>query len=158
MYILIIGTILLLLYLTVPCNYFNRALSGRYYTSRNKDTANIIDTLRDISFMLVDDLDTPLKKKLKRSLRASSFKELIGNDRSILAWNYDKGREIAIRIYNTNGDPFTAEYIISSLFHELAHSIDKNIGHGYSFNLINNTLQDKVNDYVDILKNNTFLQ
>lgn len=158
MYILISVVILLLLYLTVPCNYFNRALSGKYYTSRNQNTATVIHTLRDISFMLADELDSPRKEKLKRALRVTSFKELIGDDKTILAWNYDKGREIAIRLYDTNGKIFSAKFIISSLFHELSHSLDKFYGHGYSFNTINETLQLKVDNYVDILKNNTFLE
>lgn len=158
MYILIIIVILLLLYLTIPCNYFNRALSGRYYTSRNKETAEIIDKLRDISFMLADELVSPKKEKLKRRLRATTFKELVEDDRTILAWNYDKGREIAIRVYDINGNPFSARFIISSLFHELAHSLDNFSGHGYTFNVINDSLQLKVDKYVDILKNNTFLQ
>lgn len=158
MYILIIIVILLLLYLTVPCNYFNRALSGRYYTSRNKETADIIDKLRDISFMVAEELESPNKEKLKRRLKATTFKELIGDDKTILAWNYDKGREIAVRLYDTNGRLYSSTFIISSLFHELSHSLDKFSGHGYTFNAINDTLQLKVDKYVNILENNTLFQ
>lgn len=158
MYILIIIVILLLLYLTIPCNYFNRALSGRYYTSRSQETANIIDKLRDISFMVAEELVSPQKEKLKRALRLTTFKELIGDDKTILAWNYDKGREIAIRLYDPNGSLYTSKFIISSLFHELSHSLDKFSGHGYTFNTINDTLQLKVDKYVNILENNTLLQ
>lgn len=158
MYKLLIIVILFLFYLTFPCNYFNKAISGKYYTSRDIATANVIDQLRNISFMLANDLSSPLKEKLKQKLIVTSFKELIGDDRTVLAWNYDKGREIAIRIYNTRGTPFSAKYVLSSLFHEIAHSLDKNLGHGQSFKILNDTLQLNVDNYVDILKNNTFLQ
>ncbi len=154
---LIIIVILFLVYLSFPCNHFNKALSGKYYTSRDTNTANVIEQLRNISFMLANDLSSPFKEKLNRKLKITSFKELIGDDRRILAWNYDKGREIAIRIYSRNGTPYSARYILSSLFHEIAHSLDKNTGHGYSFNIINESLQLKIDKYVNILKNNTFL-
>ena len=154
----ILLTLILLIFFFYPCTNYFMASSGIYYTSRNTKTANVIDTLRDISYSVVNDIPKEDSKVLKTSLRYTSFKELNKDKPTILAWNTDKGREIAIRIYDYRGNIFSADHIIRALLHELAHTLTKNTGHGPDFKRKNEMLQKLRNKYVKTLINNTFIK
>ena len=130
MYILIILLILLILFLIKPCSKSFRTKSGKMYSARDLKTAELLDTLRNISIDLSNNIDPYDSYLLKKNLQNTSFKELIDVEPNILAWNYDKGREIGIRVYTITGIPMKSNEIIHSLFHELAHSITINWGHG----------------------------
>jgi len=153
----IILTIFLILFLLYPCKNYHISSSGTYYTSRDNKTSEIISTLRDISYSVVHDIPEKDAKILERSLQFTTFKELNGDKPTILAWNVDKGREIAVRIYDINGKPFLADEIITALLHELAHTLDKNNGHGPGFKTKNEMLQKLRSKYVKTLINNTFI-
>lgn len=154
---ILIALVLLLLFL-YPCTNYFISSSGVYYTSRNPKTAQVINVLRDISYSVVDDIPPEDAKVLKTSLNFTTFKELNGDKPTILAWNTDKGREIAIRIYDHMDNPFSASHIIRALLHELAHTLEKNVGHGPGFNEKNEMLQKLRNKYVETLINNTFIK
>lgn len=152
-YIIIIIIIILLW----PCRNFYKSVNGIYYTSRDKKTANLMNVLRDISFSVVDKLEKKDANVLKTSLQFTTFKELNENSPRILAWNYDKGREIAIRIYDSSGNVYKANHIVRALLHELAHTLTKSNGHGINFKKKNNMLQKYIDLYVGVLINNTFV-
>lgn len=149
--------VILLFLLLFPCKNFFRTSSGVYYTGRNEETAELIRVLRDISFKVADDLPPNDAKVLRSSLNFTTFKELNGDRPTVLAWNYDKGREIAIRIYDRNGNPYTADEILLALFHELAHTLCKRNGHGPLFIKKDKLVQQYRHKYVKMLINNTFL-
>tara|TARA_Y100000992_G_C21274243_1_gene498944 strand:+ start:4905 stop:5300 length:396 start_codon:yes stop_codon:yes gene_type:complete len=121
------------------------------YKARDLKTAELIDVLRDISI----DLSHKINKKdgdlLRRRLQNTSYKELIGKDPNILAWNYDKGREIGIKIYDTTGKMLSPDEIITSLFHELAHSLTYIRGHAAPWKAKDDYLQSFKSKYVNIL-------
>ena len=96
---ILIALILILMFL-YPCKNYFISSSGVYYTSRDHKTAQVINVLRDISYLIVDDIPQEDAKVLKTSLDFTTFTELIGDKPTILAWNIDKGREISIRIYD----------------------------------------------------------
>jgi len=152
----IIISILLVLF-GLPCKNFYQSYNGIYYTSRDARTANVIKVLRDISFSMITKLPKEDARILQTSLEFTSFKELIGDSPNILAWNYDKGREIAIRIYDSRGNSYNAEHIIKALFHEHAHTLAKTNGHGPAFQTKNRMLQKYRDLYVNTLINNTFI-
>ena len=154
---ILLALILLILFF-YPCTNYFMASSGIYYTSRNSKTANVIDNLRDISYSVADDIPDEDARILRTSLQFTSFKELNGDKPTILAWNTDKGREIAIRIYDYRGNLFSADQIIRALLHELAHTLTKNTGHGPNFKTKNEMLQKLRNKYVKTLINNTFIE
>jgi hypothetical protein len=140
-----------------PCDNFIKADSGNYYSARDKKTANLLDTLRNISFDLVNELNPSDAKILKYSLQFTSFVELSNGNRNIMATNTDKGREIAIRIYDRNNNPFAASFILHSLFHEIAHTLVEPIGHGPIWQNKDDEMQKLVPKYVDFLIKNTFI-
>ena len=140
-----------------PCDNFIKSDSGNYYSARNKETANLLNILRDISFDLINELNESDAKTLKYSLRFTSFVELNSGNRNIMATNTDKGREIAIRLYDINNKPFKASFILHSLFHEIAHTLVEPTGHGNVWENKNNELQKIVPKYVNFLIKNTFL-
>mgnify|MGYP001181290163 FL=1 len=140
-----------------PCDNFIKSDSGNYYSARDKNTANLLDMLRNISFDLVKELNEIDSKILKYSLRFTSFVELRHGNNNVMATNTDKGREIAIRVYDRYGEPFKASFILHSLFHELAHSLVKPTGHGPVWESKDDELQKIAPKYVDFLIKNTFL-
>jgi|TARA_B100001769_G_scaffold267399_1_gene254706 hypothetical protein len=142
------------------CNKSHVAKSGRRYYSRDQKTAEILDVLRDIAVDLIYDenIDPEDSKLLKIKLQNTSFRELINQDPDLMAWNYDKGRELGFRIYNKDGTPLPAGEIINSLLHELAHSLCWDYGHHAKWQKKNKYLQDNFHSkYVNILINKTFL-
>ena len=142
------------------CNKSHVASSGRRYRSRDTQTAEILDVLRDISVDLIYDENILQEdsKRLKAKLQNTSYIELIDMDPNLMAWNYDKGRELGFKIYNPNGTPISAEEIINSLLHELAHSLVQDFGHHKEWRDKNEFLQSNFRDkYVKILLNKTFL-
>ena len=156
--IIILSIVLFFMYYKPPCEYSYKSKSGKRYNCRDEKTAEVLDVLRLISNDLTKRIDSEDSDILISNLQNTSFKEVIHEDPNILAWNYDKGREIAIRIYDVNGDPLPAETIIESLFHELAHSITINAwGHGAEWEENNKELQSLKDNYVDILLLKTFL-
>ena len=150
--VLIVITIVL-----IPCINYHKSSAGIYYTSRNNQTAEVMNTLRSISFSIADKLPEKDSNLLKTSLVFTTFKELNGDSPRILAWNYDKGREIAIRIYDSRGNVYPARQIIRALLHELAHTLTKTNGHGIKFQQKNAMLQNYKELYVNTLLNNTFI-
>ena len=99
------------------CGTSHVAKSGRRYYSRDQKTAVLLDVLRDISVDLIYDenIDPEDSRLLKIKLQNTSFRELIDMDPNLMAWNYDKGRELGFKIYNRNGTPVPAGEIINSL-------------------------------------------
>lgn len=144
----------------VPCSTSHVAKSGRRYLSRDQNTADILDVLRDISVDLIYDesISPEDSRRLKIKLQNTSYRELIDMDPNLMAWNYDKGRELGFKIYNPNGTPVSAEEIINSLLHELAHSLVQDYGHHQDWKTKNDYLQSNYRaKYVKILTNKTFL-
>lgn len=142
------------------CKTSHVAKSGRRYYSRDQKTAELLDVLRDISVDLIydDNIDPEDSKLLKIKLQNTSYRELIDQDPNLMAWNYDKGRELGFKIYNTDGTPLPAGEIINSLLHELAHSLCWDYGHHLRWQQKNDFLQSNFHTkYVNILINKTFL-
>lgn len=154
--VIIITLIFLFFLLFRPCSVSYRTKSGRMYRARDLKTAEIIDTLRDISIHLTYKLNNRDGNLLRTRLQNTSFKELIYNDPNILGWNFDKGREIGLKIYNSIGNMYPETEIISTLFHELAHSITEQNGHDQNWKMKNEYLQSFAPEYVNILILKTF--
>ena len=142
------------------CSTSHVAKSGRRYYSRDEKTAEVLDVLRDISVDLIYDenIDPDDSKLLMTKLQNTSYRELIDMDPNLMAWNYDKGRELGFKIYNPDGTPIPAGEIINSLLHEIAHSLCWDYGHHGKWINKNKYLQDNFRTkYVNILINKTFL-
>lgn len=154
--IIIIIIIFLLLGISSSCNTSHRTRSGRMYLARDLKTAEIIDILRDISIHLSYSINTEDGNKLKRRLQNTSYRELFGINPDILGWNYDKGREIGIKIYDDDGEMYSEQYILSTLFHELAHSLTDEWGHHANWEEKDNYLQTFVPVYVPIMQNKIY--
>ena len=143
------------------CNNSHVAKSGRRYYSRDQKTAEVLDVLRDISVDMIYDenLDAEDSKLLRIRLQNTSYRELINMDPNLMAWNYDKGRELGFKLYTNVGVPLSATEIINSLLHELAHSLVMDYGHHSTWSEKNDYLQAKFRQkYVRILLNKTFLK
>jgi len=121
------------------------------YKARDLKTAELIDVLRDISIHLSYNINEKDGHLLRRRLQNTSFKELIDKDPNILAWNYDKGREIGVKIYDRTGKMYSYDEIISSLLHELAHSLTFITGHAEEWQIKDDYLQSFKPMYVNIL-------
>jgi len=155
--ILIIIFCILLLSNYTLCNLSFKTKSGKTYRARDIHAAEILDTLRVISIDLTYDIEANRGNLLRKKLQNTSYKELIDQDDNILAWNYDKGREIGIKLLDDNGEYHTADHIIESLLHELAHSISNNVGHGAEWKSNYIYLLKFKDKYVDILIKKTVL-
>lgn len=149
--IIIIFIIFLLFLITRPCSVSYRTRSGRMYRARNLQSAELIDILRDISIHLSYSINTEDGMLLREKLQNTSFKELVYNDPNILGWNYDKGREIGIKLYDSTGKMYPETEIISTLFHELAHSLTRDRGHHAKWQTKDDYLQSFTPKYVNIL-------
>ena len=149
--VIIITLIFLLFILFRPCSGSYRTKSGRMYRARDLKTAEIIDTLRDISIHLSYRLNKQDGSLLRTRLQNTSFKELLYNNPSILGWNFDKGREIGIKMYDSSGNMYPEREIISTLFHELAHSLTEKNGHHRNWQKKDDYLQTFTPEYVNIL-------
>ncbi len=154
--IIIIFIIFLLFLITRPCSVSYRTRSGRMYRARNLQSAELIDILRDISIHLSYSINTEDGMLLRERLQNTSFKELVYNDPNILGWNYDKGREIGIKLYDSTGKMYPETEIISTLFHELAHSLTRNRGHHAKWQTKDDYLQSFTPKYVNILVLKTY--
>jgi hypothetical protein len=158
MNILIILLILVFLYFVFqPCKYSFTSKSGRLFKARNSKVADLIEAIIFISNDLADKINEKDGKRLRSKLQNTSFIEIINDDPQILAWNYDKGREIGIRVFDDYNVPLDADTIITSLLHELAHSLCQTIGHNSEWEQKNNYLQGFKNQYIEYLINNTFI-
>jgi hypothetical protein len=159
MNILIILSILILLYFVFqPCKYSFSSKSGRLFKARNPDVADLLEAIIYISYDLAKKINEKDGKQLRSKLQNTSFIEIINDDPQILAWNYDKGREIGIKVFDDYNAPLDANTIITSLLHELAHSLCKTIGHNSEWEEKNNYLQGFKNVYIDYLISNTFIK
>ena len=157
MTIIIIIVILISLYFIFrPCRYSFTSKSGKLFKARNSNVADLLEVIIYISNDLVQKINEKDGKKLRSKLQNTSFVELINKDPDILAWNYDKGREIGIKVFEKD-IPLDADTIITSLLHELAHSICESIGHNTEWHEKNNYLQEFKNEYIEYLINNTFI-
>jgi hypothetical protein len=134
-----------------PCTVSHRVKSGRMYKARDLKTAEIIDTLRDISIHLSYSIDKQDGEYLRQKLQNTTFKELIDKDPNILGWNYDKGREIGLKIYKSTGLMYHETEVIDTLFHELAHSLTQKNGHHPNWEEKDKHLQSFAPKYVKIL-------
>lgn len=141
-----------ILFLNISCKTSFKTKSGKTYKASNIQSAEILDTLRIISIDLSYELEANRGNLLRKKLQNTSYKELIDQDDNILAWNYDKGREIGFKLYQDNGMYYPAEHIIESLFHELAHSISKTVGHGAEWKTNYNYLLKYKDKYVNVLR------
>lgn len=149
--VIIITLIFLFFLLFRPCSVSYRTKSGRMYRARDLKTAELIDILRDISIHLSYKLNDHDGNLLRTRLQNTSFKELIYNDPGILGWNFDKGREIGLKIYDSTGNMYPETEIISTLFHELAHSLTERNGHHHNWETKDEYLQSFAPEYVNIL-------
>jgi len=152
--IIIITIIIIFLLFSIfgSCRSSYRTRSGRMYRARDAKTAEIIDVLRNISIHLSYYINEEDRNKLRKRLQNTSFTELIDTDPNILGWNYDKGREIGISVYDINNNMYTEEHILSTLFHELAHSLTDKWGHHQNWQEKDAHLQTFVSTYVPILQ------
>lgn len=151
MTVVIIITLIFLFFLIFrPCSVSYRTKSGRMYRARDAKTAEIIDVLRDISIHLTYNINESDGELLRNRLQNTSFKELLYNDPQIMGWNYDKGREIGIKLYTSSGKMYPADEIISTLLHELAHSLTEIQGHTTPWIEKDEYLQTFKKKYVDI--------
>mgnify|MGYP006094108131 FL=1 len=139
------------------CTTTFKTKSGKTYKARDIDTAEILDALRVISIDLSYNLEVNRGNALRKKLQNTSYKELIYQDDNILAWNYDKGREIGIKMFEDDGTYYSAQHIITSLLHELAHSISDKVGHGTEWKTNYNYLLRYKDKYVAILIKKTVL-
>jgi hypothetical protein len=159
MTILIILLILALLYyLFKPCRYSFTSKTGKLFRARNSNVADLLEVIIYISRDIAEKINEKDKKKLLIRLQNTSFIELINEDPQVLAWNYDKGREIGIKVYDYKDVPLDADTIITSLLHELAHSLCETIGHGSEWEEKNNYLQGFKKEYINYLIKNTFIK
>lgn len=159
MTIFIIFFLIFLIYkLFKPCRYSFASNTGVFYKARNSEVANVLEELVYISNDLVNKLNKDDSKKLYIKLQNTSFVELINEEDDILAWNYDKGREIGIRIYDKGNIKFNADMIITSILHELAHSLCEETGHEDEWIKKNNYLQSFKEEYINHLVENTFIE
>jgi len=157
MAIIIVIVILILLYIIFkPCKYSFTSKSGKLFRASNPNVADLIEVIIYISHDLSKKINEKDGKKLRSKLQNTSFVELIDEDPQILAWNYDKGREIGIKVFE-DGMPLDADTIITSLLHELAHSLCETVGHNTEWEEKNNYLQGFKNEYIDYLIKNTFI-
>jgi hypothetical protein len=154
--IIIIFIIFLLFLITRPCSVSYRTKSGRMYRARNLQSAELINILRDISIHLSYSINSEDGMLLRERLQNTSFKELVYNDPNILGWNYDKGREIGIKLYDSTGKMYPESEIISTLFHELAHSLTRDRGHHTNWQVKDDYLQSFTPKYVNILVLKTY--
>ena len=158
MTILLILIILAILYLVFkPCKYSFTSKSGRLFKARNSEVADFIEVIIFISHDLAKKINENDGKRLHSKLQNTSFIELINEDPHVLAWNYDKGREIGIKVYDDYNNPLDADTIITSLLHELAHSLCKTVGHNEEWEEKNRYLQGFKSYYIEYLINNTFI-
>jgi hypothetical protein len=158
MKILMILMILVLLYFVIkPCRYSFTSKSGKLFKARSSKVADLIEVIIEIAHDLAKKINEKDGKRLKSKLQNTSFIELINEDPQILAWNYDKGREIGIKVYDNYNVPLDADTIITSLLHELAHSLCTTVGHNTEWEEKNNYLQGFKNVYIEYLINNTFI-
>ena len=149
--LIIIILIFLFIFLLNSCSNSYKTRSGRMYKARDLKTAEIIDILRDISIHLSYKINVRDGQLLRIRLQNTSFKELIYKDPTILGWNYDKGREIGIKMYDSNGRMYPESEIITTLFHELAHSLTEHNGHHDNWKTKDKYLQSFSQEYVNIL-------
>lgn len=151
MFIIIIILLFLFFLIFRPCSVSYRTKSGRMYRARNLKTAEMIDILRDISIHLSYNINPDDGELLREKLQNTSFKELLYQNPQIMGWNYDKGREIGVKIYKSTGVMYPPDEIISTLLHELAHSLTETRGHGKFWKEKDEYLQTFKEKYVDIL-------
>jgi len=155
--LIILLTLGILYYLFRPCRYSFTSKTGKLFRARNSKVADLIEVLIYISHDIVKKINEQDGKKLLLNLQNTSFVELINEDPEILAWNYDKGREIGIKVYDKNV-PLDADTIVTSLLHELAHSLCETIGHDLEWEEKNNYLQGFKDDYIEYVIENTFIK
>jgi hypothetical protein len=134
------------------CTSSFKTKSGKTYKASNLQSAEILDTLRVIAIDLSYEIEANRGNLLRKKLQNTSYKELIDQEDNILAWNYDKGREIGFKLYQDNGMYYPADHIIESLFHELAHSVSKTVGHDTEWKSNYNYLLKYKTKYTDILR------
>ncbi len=139
------------------CSTTFKTKSGKTYKARDLETAEILDALRVIAIDLSYEIEANRGNLLRKKLQNTSYKELIDQDDNILAWNYDKGREIGFKMFKDDGTYYGAEHIIESLFHEHAHSISNAVGHGNEWKTNYKYLLKFKDKYVDILIKKTIL-
>ena len=157
--VILIILVIALVYLFDPCSGSYRTKSGRMYRARDKQTAEMIDDLRDISIHLTYKINPADGEILRERLQNTSFKELVDHNPKILGWNFDKGREIGIKMYDDYGNMYPATDIIETLFHELAHSLTDSNGHHPDWEKKDAYLQSYAPEYVKIfiIKKNLIL-
>ncbi len=155
--ILIIILIIIIIISFVSCQRSYKTKNGNTYVAGSQQTAEVVDILREIAYDVPNNIKQDLSNKLSDKLRNTTFKEINGGDPKIVGWNYNKGREIGVRIINKYKVPYSSDVIVDTLLHELAHSITDKYGHGDDWKEINNYLQQLKPNYVSFLINKTFL-
>lgn len=150
--ILFIFFCFLLLFNFISCKTSFKTKSGKTYKASSLEAAEILDTLRVISIDLSYEIEAGRGNLLRKKIQNTSYKELIDKDDNILAWNYDKGREIGFKLHQDNGMYYPASHVIESLFHELAHSVSKTVGHGPEWKTNYDYLLKYKDKYTDILR------
>jgi hypothetical protein len=152
-----------------PCNGSSRTSDGKIYKASSPKTAEVLHFLKNISFDFakrVRTVNPTLGLFLIKRLVNSTFIELDKDEHArTWAWNVDKGRELAFRLYKQNGELEKPEEQICSLLHELAHSVVEEYEHNISWKNMNNYFQNfpfengvKIKDYyISLLVRNTEL-
>ena len=157
--VILIILVIAFVYFFDPCSGSYRTKSGRMYRARDQQTAEMIDALRDISIHLTYKINPEDGELLRERLQNTSFKELYEHNPRILGWNFDKGREIGVKMYKDDGKMYPSSDIIETLFHELAHSLTDSVGHQPDWEMKDAYLQTYSPEYVKIfeLKKNIIL-
>ena len=124
----------------------------------HRDPMLLIDELINISKDVPNKLKEPYKTELINKCKYTYYREIIGYDKKIVGWNKGKGREIGIRIMKTDTVPYSADVIIDTLLHELAHSITDSRGHTDEWDDNNDYFQKLKPYYVGKLINKTFIK
>ncbi len=157
-YILLAVLIVFLITLILggPCTKTFETKNGNVVRARDYKTAEVLEVIIEIANDLPNHIRPKNQEKLRQRLKNTSFVEIINNNQPYYGWNYEKGREIGIRIYKNNL-PISAREIIDTLLHELAHSVTISIGHGEEWEENNHFFQKNKTKYVALLLNKTFL-
>ncbi len=157
-YILLAVLIVFLITLILggPCTKTFETKRGNIVKARDYKTAEVLDVIIEIAHDLPNHIRPKNREKLSQRLKNTSFVEIIDNKQPYYGWNYEKGREVGIRIYKNNV-PIPAKEIVDTLLHELAHSVTVSTGHGEEWEENNYFFQKNKPKYVALLLNKTFL-
>lgn len=155
--------ILLKISITVLAILFFYEIHMRFFrqnSASSPESLKIINTLDEISDDLIDNINhTKYYETIKKRTVRTVFTEMTHTNYNILATNLNKGETILVRLKDRNGNYFSAEKIIKSLLHELAHSATIKVGHFKKWEDINDYFYNEFGyKYVEYLRKKTVLK